>query len=57
MLCSVEDLFGLKHLGYAAQPGLPCFGKDVYNKASGYAPGRVSSPRRQRPGVNTTARG
>ena len=35
MLCSVEDLFGLKHLGYAAQPGLQCFGKDVYNKASG----------------------
>jgi hypothetical protein len=35
MLCSLENLFGVKHLGYAAQPGLQCFGKDVYTKASG----------------------
>ncbi len=35
MLCSLEDLFKVKHLGYAAQPGLQCFGKDVYTKASG----------------------
>jgi len=35
MLCSLEDLFKLQHLGYAAQPGLRCFGKDVYTKASG----------------------
>jgi hypothetical protein len=35
LLCSLEDVFGLPHLGYAAQPGLQCFGKDVYNKASG----------------------
>ena len=34
MLCSLEDIFGVKHLGYAAQPGLQCFGKDVYTKAS-----------------------
>ena len=27
MLCSVEDIFGVKHLGYAAQDGLQCFGK------------------------------
>ncbi len=33
MLCSLEDIFGLKHLGYAGQPGLQCFGKDVYNAA------------------------
>jgi hypothetical protein len=33
MLCSLEDIFGLQHLGYAAQPGLQCFGKDVYTKA------------------------
>jgi hypothetical protein len=37
LLCSLEDLFGLKHLGYAAQPGLQCFGKDVYTNASGKA--------------------
>jgi phosphatidylinositol-3-phosphatase len=35
LLCSLENLFGLQYLGYAAQPGLQCFGKDVYNKASG----------------------
>lgn len=35
MLCSLENLFGLEHLGYAAQPGLKCFGKDVYTKPSG----------------------
>ncbi|MFN8036872.1 MAG: alkaline phosphatase family protein [Acidimicrobiia bacterium] len=31
LLCSLEDLFGLDHLGFAAQPGLKCFGSDVYN--------------------------
>ncbi|MEX1008580.1 MAG: alkaline phosphatase family protein [Acidimicrobiia bacterium] len=34
LLCSMEDVFGLKHLGYAGQPGLTCFGADVYKKAS-----------------------
>jgi len=29
-LRSIEDLFGLPHLGYAAQPGLKPFGSDVY---------------------------
>jgi len=29
-LRSVEDLFGLAHLGYAARPGLRAFGSDVY---------------------------
>ncbi len=29
-LRSVEDLFGLGHLGYAAQAGLQAFGSDVY---------------------------
>ncbi len=33
LLCSVEDLFGLPHLGFAGQPGLRCFGGDVYNAA------------------------
>ena len=31
LLRSLEDLFGLDHLGYAAQPGLQSFGADVYN--------------------------
>ena len=32
MLRSVEDIFGLSHLGYAAQPGLAPFGEDIFNK-------------------------
>jgi hypothetical protein len=31
LLCSLEDIFGLKHLGFAGAPGLACFGKDVYD--------------------------
>jgi phosphatidylinositol-3-phosphatase len=31
LLASVEELFGLPKLGYAAQPGLNRFGLDVYN--------------------------
>jgi hypothetical protein len=31
MLRSLENLFGLEHLGYAAQPDLKAFGDDVYN--------------------------
>lgn len=30
LLRSIEDLFGLPHLGYAAAADLPVFGKDVY---------------------------
>jgi hypothetical protein len=30
LLCSMENVFGLAHLGRAAAPGLACFGKDVY---------------------------
>jgi len=30
LLRSLEDIFGLNHLGYAAQDGLRPFGKDVY---------------------------
>jgi hypothetical protein len=33
LLCSMEDVFGVPHLGIAAQPGLPCFGPDVYGNA------------------------
>lgn len=32
LLCSIENLFGLKKLGYAGAPGLACFGSDVYDK-------------------------
>ena len=45
LLRSVEDLFGLGHLGYAGQTGLKPFGADVYN-GSGCMPastGRVVS--------------
>ncbi len=31
LLRSVEDIFGLSHLGYAARAGLQPFGSDVYN--------------------------
>jgi phosphatidylinositol-3-phosphatase len=34
LLCSIEDMFGLKHLGFAGAPGLTCFGKDVYDASS-----------------------
>jgi len=32
LLCSIEELFGLSKLGYAGQPGLQCFGTDVYTR-------------------------
>jgi hypothetical protein len=31
LLRSIEDLFGLDHLGYAADPAMPAFDKVVYN--------------------------
>ncbi len=31
LLCSIEDIFGLSHLGFAGASGLTCFGKDVYD--------------------------
>ncbi|HDR9488241.1 TPA: phosphoesterase, partial [Burkholderia aenigmatica] len=30
MLKSVEDIFGLDHLGYAGQAGLQGFGNDIF---------------------------
>ena len=30
LLCSIEDFFGLAHLGYAAAPQLRTFGDDVF---------------------------
>jgi hypothetical protein len=35
LLRSIEDLFGLPHLGYAADPALPAFDKVVYNAYTG----------------------
>ena len=40
LLRSVEDLFGLPHLGYAAQPGLQGFGADIYTRAPPRSPRR-----------------
>ena len=37
MLASVEDIFGLSHLGYAAGPGATPFGSDIYNRSCGAA--------------------
>jgi hypothetical protein len=34
LLRSIEDLFGLDHLGYADDPALPAFDKVVYNAAT-----------------------
>jgi hypothetical protein len=34
LLCSLENVWGLDHLGFAGAPGLTCFGKDVYNKSA-----------------------
>ena len=34
LLASIEDIFGLPYLGYAAAPDLNRFGNDVYNKRS-----------------------
>jgi hypothetical protein len=30
LLCSIENIFGLTHLGFAGVPGLDCFANDVY---------------------------
>jgi hypothetical protein len=51
MLASVEDIFGVSHLGYAALPGETTFGSDLYNrpcgatapKARAHAPNLISS--------------
>jgi len=38
LLCSIENIFGLKHLGFAGAPGLACFGKDVYDVTPAASP-------------------
>src|SRR6185312_12360073 len=35
LLRSIEDFFGLEHLGYAGQKGLSSFGDDVFTESSG----------------------
>jgi phosphatidylinositol-3-phosphatase len=42
MLRSVEDTFGLSHLGYAGLPGESSFGSDVFNRSCGSAPPTAS---------------
>ncbi|MEA2327069.1 MAG: phosphatidylinositol-3-phosphatase [Thermoanaerobaculia bacterium] len=44
LLRSIEDLFALPHLGFAAQPGLKPFGADVYNAQWTPVRGRASRP-------------
>jgi hypothetical protein len=46
LLRSMEDLFGLDHLAYAAQDGLKPFEEDVYNQPTG-SPPRVGGPKQQ----------
>jgi phosphatidylinositol-3-phosphatase len=43
MLRSVEDIFGLPHLGYAGQQGLVPFGDDVYDGSTSFRPTSSSS--------------
>ncbi|HEY5188556.1 MAG TPA: alkaline phosphatase family protein [Solirubrobacteraceae bacterium] len=43
MLSSVEDAFGLAHLGYAGLPGEATFGSDIYNRPCGAAPPTASA--------------
>ena len=48
LLRSLEDLFGLSHLGYAGAGGLRPFGADVYNAAPPAAAGPPSQARKKR---------
>lgn len=43
MLGSVEDLFGVRHIGYAGLPGETTFGSDIYNRPCGAAAPTVSA--------------
>jgi phosphatidylinositol-3-phosphatase len=49
LLRSLEDIWGLAHLGYAAQPGLAPFGADVYSRPSGAT--TVADPAPSDPGT------
>ena len=47
MLRSVEDMFGLPHLGYAQLPGETSFGSDVFNRRARPRPSSSSTGRPQ----------
>lgn len=56
MLGSIENLFGLPHLGYAALPGETYFGSDIYNRACGAtAAPAPAAPRIRAPALASTA--
>ena len=44
LLRSIEDLFGLEHLGYAGRPGLKAFGDDVFGRTEKPAPPPAPEP-------------
>ncbi len=44
MLGSVENIFGLPHIGYAALPGETYFGSDIYNRSCGAVPPVTKPP-------------
>ena len=49
LLCSLENVFGVPHLGFAAAPGLKCFGKDIYTRRrSSAGGGRVGEAKGRR---------
>jgi hypothetical protein len=57
-LRSMEDLFGLAHLGYAAQDGLVPFGADVYDNPSGQVAALTATTARPPgPSIAVTGRG
>jgi len=51
LLRSIEDLFGLTHLGYAGQPGLQGFGTDLWSVGAGISapPGPCAAADRPAP--------
>jgi|GEM_PF-1003717 len=53
LLRSIEDLFSLPHLGFAAANGLAAFGGDVYTRPGGPPP-EVPNPSPQNPTTITT---
>jgi hypothetical protein len=55
MLGSVENLFGLAHLGYAALPGETYFGADIFNHSCGAPPPPPPPPRIHAPALASTA--
>jgi phosphatidylinositol-3-phosphatase len=44
LLRTIEDLFGLDHLGFAARPGLRAFGADVFGRSPAQAAPQAACP-------------